>query len=1046
MIPRLNNSIPTSPEYKTFIRALRKTDFSGDICCDFSTRLITATDNSIYQILPEAVVFPKSQDDIVVLFNLGQRTHFQGITFSPRGGGTGTNGQSLSTGIIIDCSRHMNNILEINLEEQWVRVEPGVVLDQLNEELRPHEVFFAPNLSPSSRATLGGMINTDACGKGSRIYGRTSDHVLELSGVLVNGETFSSCPQNLGDVLSTQKGRMGEAVNFLQEVSESQSELIKKKFPKMSRFMSGYNLAKLHDSPGSLKFSEQETEDVEKNRKPSKEKNLSKKRIFNLNYLLSGSEGTLAMLTEAKVFLSPLPKHTQLLLVKYESFDDALSSAEQLLAFDPAAIETIDDTILSLAKEDEIYPQIKDFITDEGSRKTRAINLIEFSGVALEDVETKIQGLCTSIDSNKSKEHEATGFYWAKQVHERASLWELRKKGVGLLGNAPGNRKPIPFMEDTAVPPEHLADYIRDLKALLESHKLDYAMFGHVDVGCLHVRPALDMKDSVDEKRVREISDAVVALLQHYGGVMWAEHGRGFRSEYTPHFFGEELHQTLRKVKEVFDPHNQLNPGKLVTPYSHDSEVLPLESPLRGHQDRQISSELQAHYKPLVDCNGNGACFHYSPEVVICPSYKVTHNRLHSPKGRAGMMREWLRQWSLSHSEGTDKVLPVVLLEKTKNSLKKAEGEQDFSHDVYKALAECLACKACASQCPIHVDIPEFRSHFLELYHSRYLRPVRDYLVGYSEFSGKWMSEQPAVFNALLKLTASRWLMKQLGLQHMPAFSPVPLKKRLQKQQIPKWNPDRLRALSIKDKQKSVILLQDAFTGFYESQVVMESILLFKNLGYTVYMPPFHANGKPLHIKGFLKKFTETVKQNTRWLNDIAKFDIPIVVLDPAIALTYRDEYQRVLKESDSSLKADFEILLPQEWLLSQKKNLLPHNSSPKDLPPSHKYTLLGHCSEKAGALLSQEQWKQVFTLLGLELKLLPVGCCGMAGVYGHEVEHQSTSKGIYDLSWKAQIPADPFVRQNVLVTGFSCRSQVQRFENFRPMHPLQALLRALKT
>ncbi|MFL2737771.1 MAG: FAD-binding and (Fe-S)-binding domain-containing protein [bacterium] len=1043
MIPRLSHPESTPEIVQSFLAELRQSSFSGDIQHDYGTRLITSTDNSIYQVLPQAVVFPKNTGDIeAVLLLTAQQKFCQSIKITARGGGTGTNGQSLTKGIVLDCSRYMNRILEVNIKQGWVRVEPGVVLDQLNEHLVPHSVFFAPNLSPSNRATIGGMVNTDACGKGSRIYGRTSDHVLELSCVLSNGETLESVPLDENN-LSTYKqkpGVAGEVFKVVDQIVLEKADLIDEVFPKMSRFMTGYNLAKVYGNS---------------------EKN------FNLNYLLSGSEGTLAVLSELKLRLTDLPKYKRLLVVKYEQFDDALRDAQILVESDPAAIETIDEKILSLAKEDEIYLKIKDFIEDEKlksgkiNRPTRTISLIEFCGNNKNKLENQISALCKIIDAKKNKSGEATGYYKTADPQEIKSLWSLRKKGVGLLGNTKGERKPLPFVEDTAVPPENLAIYIRDFRKLLESYGLEYAMFGHVDVGCLHVRPALDLKNLEEEGWIRELSDQVVALVKKYGGVMWSEHGRGYRSEYTVEFFGEELHHDLRRIKEAFDPENRLNPGKIVTPISQETDkVVSIEGPLRGHKDRQIAPELLKEYETAVNCNGNGACFDYSSKNVMCPSSRITRNNVHSPKGRAGMMREWLRLVSLSSgieastSNNSSLNLSGFLqmnsaaknffyssYNKIKNTIRKNHGEYDFSHEVYKSMAGCLVCKACVTQCPVHVNVPEFRSKFLNHYHSRYLRPLKDYLVGSTETVGRLFSNIPRTANTIIKWPLIRNFMeKKIGLRDFPSYSPESVRQRLLDSNAAEFDLDNLNSFSQQEHESSVIFVQDAFTSFYESQLVLEFYELLRKLNYNVYVAPFHPNGKPLLVKGFLTQFRKVAEKNAKWLSHIACSRIPMVGLDPSVVLTYRDEYLKILGENE----LPFKVLLPQEFLVM---NSAKHSNYVAVVSKKlQEYQLLGHCTEKTDAQLSQKQWKEVFETFGLSLSLIPAGCCGMAGTYGHETEHYEESRGIYDLSWSDKIPQDPFLRQNILTTGFSCRSQIKRFEGFRPLHPLQVLLREIKS
>ncbi len=1021
MIPRLNLTLDQSlkPEYADFLAALEKTSFSGEIRGEFASRLISSTDNSIYQILPQAVVFPKNTADLVTLFQLANQPAYHQITFSPRGGGTGTNGQSLSPGIMIDCSKYMNQILEVNVAAGWVRVQPGVVLDQLNAALKPFGVFFAPSLAPSNRATIGGMINTDACGKGSRIYGRTSNHILELEWVLPDGTVGNSYSLDLPNLsqIKQQSNRLGEIYRQVDDIVTSKPELIAEVFPKLTRFMTGYNLAKVYDSD---------------------------RQHFNLNWLLAGSEGTLGVITEAKLKLTPIPKAQGLLVIHYRCFDDALLAAENLLKAEPAAIETIDETILQLAKTDVIYNDVKDFIGD-----AKAINLVEFVGEMESAVKEKIEKICAAIAHNINTPQEAIGYYLAKNAQETAKLWELRKKGVGLLGNKPGKRQPIALIEDTAVPPENLANYIGEFKSLLSEYKLEYAMYGHVDVGCIHVRPALDMKAPEDAALIRELSERVVALVRKYGGVMWGEHGKGFRSEYTPLFFGAELYQDLRKIKAAFDPYNQLNPGKIVTPFGSDATVVPLESPLRGEFDRQVSPELQLEYEAAFKCNGNGACFNYHPDQVMCPSSKETRDRIHSPKGRASLLREWLRQLELGSPPkpplkkgGLEEMgflfsQPANFPMKLWHTLEKYLGVYDFSHEVYAGMHGCLSCKACATQCPINVDIPEMKAKFLSLYYTRYLRPLRDYLIGYIETLAQWQSFAPRLVNTLTQNTLTLWLIRHsLNMVDPPVVSQFTVKQGLAARKAPEFNLEKLANLSESEKLNSVILVQDAFTSFYESDLFLDTYDFLTKLGYTVYMAPFFPSGKPLHVKGFLGKFGAIAHKNAQYFQQIADLNIPMIGIEPSIVLTYRDEYRKIIQTN-----VNFTIHLLQEFLSTQLDRM------PKIKPDYNhyqSYKLFGHCTEKTAALASQKQWQQIFNAVGLQLNLVETGCCGMAGIYGHEAEHYAESKGIYQMSWGQQLSENIGETNYILATGYSCRSQVKRFDGWQPLHPVQLLLKLI--
>ena len=683
MLPPLTEKEALSPQVLAFVEALKGSTFTGDVDTQYGGRLTAATDNSIYQVTPQAVLFPRSQADVQCILQLATQDEYNNVTFTARGGGTGTNGQSLTEGVVVDLSRHMNRIAEVNEAEGWAWVEPGVVLDQLNAHVKPYGLFFAPELSPSNRATIGGMVSTDASGKGSRLYGKTSNHVLALDVVLSDGSAFQSVPLNRAALQALKSGNdlVNKIYQGVDHIVTSKKELIKQRFPKLTRFLTGYNLAHAYNEEGH----------------------------FNLNALIAGSEGTVAFVSGIKVKLTPLPTVRRLIVIKYLSFDDSLRAANLLVQADPAAIETVDDKILILARQDVVWDRVGKFFSEPGDDRVKSINLIEFVGNDTDAVNADTQALCNTLDGLLGQAQEAVGYQVATSDADIASLWELRAKGVGLLGNTEGHRRPIPFVEDTVVPPEHLAAYIQEFRQLLDAHGLEYGMFGHVDVGCLHVRPALDMKDEKDERFIRVISDQVKNLVLKYGGVVWGEHGKGLRGEYMPEFFGQELYDDLRRIKQLFDPNNKLNPGKLVTPIDHPADVKKLDGvPLRGHRDRQIPKAVREGFNVSIHCNGNGACHNFDLDDVMCPSYKFTRDRLHSPKGRAGMIREWLRQ--LSH---TDYDLQTKDASHGNRAIPETM-DHDFSLEVFRAMDGCLSCKACTSMCPIKVDIPNLKAKFLK--------------------------------------------------------------------------------------------------------------------------------------------------------------------------------------------------------------------------------------------------------------------------------------------------------------------------------------------
>ncbi|KHD24652.1 membrane protein [Vibrio caribbeanicus] len=1010
MLPRLHSQSDVDPVVISFLDKLRQSGFSGDIESQYSSRLAVATDNSVYQQLPQAVVHPKTTQDVTLIGKLSAHSDFERITFSPRGGGTGTNGQSLTSGIVVDLSRHMNKVLEINEQEGWVRVQTGVVKDQLNDAVRPYGYFFSPDLSTSNRATLGGMINTDASGQGSLKYGKTSDHVLSLQAVFADGSVLES---DLSHGLPKEGEFAYQALKVTEQVCREKREQINKKFPPLNRFLTGYDLKNALDD---------ETNE------------------FDLTRVLCGAEGSLAFITEAKLNLTPIPKARTLVNVKYDSFDSALRNAPFMVEANALSVETVDSRVLNLAKQDIVWHTVSDLLTDVPGKDMQGINMVEFAGQDVDEVESQVSALTARIDQMlENGEAGIIGYQVCADVASIGRIYNMRKKAVGLLGAAKGRAKPVAFAEDTCVPPENLADFIAEFRELLDAKQLNYGMFGHVDAGVLHVRPALDLCDPKQEALMHQISDEVVKLVAKYGGLMWGEHGKGYRSEYGPEFFGQELFTELRRVKGAFDPHNKMNPGKICTPLESNAELVKVTDTKRGFYDRQIDVQVRDSFKQAMECNGNGLCFNYDTSSPMCPSMKVTADRRHSPKGRAGLVREWLRQLT---EQGID-ILDLekqtleqtasikTMLDRVRNSFNKRH-EYDFSHEVHEAMNGCLACKACASQCPIKVDVPSFRSRFLNIYYSRYQRPAKDYLVANIETMLPLMAKAPKVVNTALKqkwvqdLTASA-----VGYVDAPLMSVPTLEKRLSG--LKPFDLQALASLSKEDKANHVVIVQDPFTSYYDAEVVEDFANLIVKLGKTPVLLPFKPNGKAQHVKGFLKRFASNAANTAAFLQQVADIDIPLVGVDPALVLCYRDEYTEVLGDK----RGDFNVLTAHEWLeprLSQFEGVKEGAQEP--------WYLLAHCTEKTKMPNAEKEWGSIFKHFGAVLNTVPVGCCGMAGTFGHEVDKLQMSKDIYGLSWKPNLEQLP--KERCLITGYSCRSQVKRFEGMKVKHPVQALLSIL--
>ena len=1017
MIPRLAEVTPVQRHYLAFIDALKSAGFEGELNPDYANRTVLATDNSIYQVLPQAVIYPRNKADLQRLTRLSSQTEWQSIVISPRGGGTGTNGQSLTDGIVVDMSRHMNRILEINAAEGWARVEGGVVKDQLNAALKPHGYFFAPELSTSNRATIGGMINTDASGQGSVLYGKTRDHVLELTTVLLDGEELTSGPISNVDLdhLKRQPGLKGAIHRTVDDIFERRHDDIVARFPKLNRCLTGYDLAHIRDEEGR----------------------------FNLNTILCGSEGTLGFIAEAKLNVLRIPNCSALVNVRYDSFESSLRDAQTLMQAAPTSIETVDSRVLGLAKGDIVWNSVAEYFPVNEGEVVEGINLVEYTADSEEELKAGIKRLTDLLDELQGQPGKCNGYSVAWGDKAVKQIWGMRKKAVGLLGNAQGEARPVPFVEDTAVPPENLADFIMDFRAVLDREGLTYGMFGHVDAGVLHVRPALDMKDPEQMKTVRRVTDEVVRLTQHYGGLLWGEHGKGVRSEFAPKFFGD-LYPELQAIKRAFDPHNQLNPGKIAT----TEEAIPLLAidavKTRGDYDRTIPVESWEHQSEGMYCNGNGACFNYDPNDNMCPSWKGTRERKHSPKGRASLMREWIRVlgeqgWNTKEAAAAEqRRFPLIhWFPRAWNTWQRQRGDYDFSNEVYESMAGCLACKSCTGQCPIKVDVPEFRAKFLHLYYGRYLRPLKDYFIGLLEFIIPFLARRPFkwVYNALLGFKpVEAFLRNVAGMVDSPRIHRKQLSRIMRSLNIDWADASMLKGLNEAERKRSVVIVQDAFTSFFDTETTGEILECLQQLGFRVWVMPYRANGKPLHVHGFLKSFTWVAKRRQRDFAALADSGIPLVGVDPSMTLAYRSEYKKYL-EGDVA-----PVLLLQEFLALHKEQLAKYKPAIK----ADRATLLGHCTEKTNAAASMKDWDAIFQSLGLELTQQSVGCCGMAGTYGHETRNVKTSATIYDLSWRDTVDAIP--TNQLVATGYSCRSQVKRMQGVELQHPLQFILKQLRT
>ena len=628
-------------------QALQSRGFRGDFENRDSHQIAASTDNSIYQIRPRGILYPKTPQEVPKIFQTFEEGDFEGIHFTAKGGSTGTNGQSLNSSILIDFSRYCHHILNSELKKEggWIEVQPGVVLDQLRTYLKEKGFFFPPDLSPSSRATIGGMINTDACGIGSKSWGRTSNHVLELTWCTPQGKVLRASKGQQGFYFEGDSPLAQQWKGKITQILSSSENEISERFEKMPRFLTGYNL------PGFLEE--------------------------GLVPLLCGSEGTLGVLLSAKLRVLPIPPAKTLYIFGYSDFTQALEHGRSLLQFNPHAIETVDGTIVKMAFASDLGPKLKPLIPEFES--IAAVSLVELNSEM-----PSIQKLCEGF---------AIPFYYQTQNEiEKQTFWTLRKNGVGLLGRISGLSKPWPFVEDCAVPPEHLPEFIHEFRSLLDSENIEYGMFGHIDAGCLHVRPKINIYDRAEKQKIEWISTQVHELVQKYKGMIGAEHGKGLRSKYLPDYFGPTLYPLLRKIKSLIDPDDICNPGKIARPMESDKELLPIFDNFR---EGDPVNELTQNFQKAFECNGNGQCHHYHEDESICPSWRRTKDRRQSPKGRADLIRTWTKE----------------------------PNNKELQSDIIESLEGCLGCEACAHACPIEVNIPEMQVDFYAKVYEKEPRP-----------------------------------------------------------------------------------------------------------------------------------------------------------------------------------------------------------------------------------------------------------------------------------------------------------------------------------
>lgn len=908
---------------------------------DRATRVVYATDNSIYQLEPAGVALPHSAADIVRLLT-DNATSPDPRPVVARGGGTGTNGQSLTTGLMIDCKRHLNEVISLDLDECTAWVQPGIVTDELNRRLAPHGLFWAPHTSTTSRATVGGMIATDAAGKGSLVHGRTHRHVEALDVVLADGSTFRAEPLPLAEAEARAAGTDRAAAIWRGILDLPIDEDTDLGLPELARGFSGYGVDRLR-----------------------------RDGLVDPVPLLVGSEGTLAVTTAAKLRLTPRPEHTVLVIAGYDSFDDALRDAVDLRPTEPSAIESFDERTLDAGRASPAWPALEPVVGNGGG----SVLLLEYAGEHPPDADAIVAAIAAN---GRSSTHRVV-----HDASEQKMAWKVRADAVGLLakivvGAPERSARPTAFVEDCAVPVANMCAFIADFRSTLDEFGVEYAMFGHADVGCVHVRPALDLTDPEHETLVRTITDRVVDVVGAHGGVLWGEHGRGFRGDPVERFLSADTIELMRRVKTVFDPDDRLNPDKLYRPIDSSDPIVALDAaPLRGHANRRVPLEVRAEYESAFACNGNGLCHHHSETEVMCPSYKASGDPALSPKGRADLMRAWLG----------------------------GPRDPEFEDQLAENFGQCLSCSACTGRCPVEVDVTELKSQFLERYHSTRRRPLAHHVLRRFESLAALAAKTPSLARAGAGAAG-----RMLDLVDLPT----------PKSAVPHGAP----TFSTDGDPLDLVVIPDVFTSIIEPATLAASVRVLRHVGYSVAVARFRPSGKFEHVKGMRSAFGRAAAAQRQLVEEIAASGARAVSIEPAVSLLHGHEY-RIMDPAHPS-----EAVHHLADVLVERIDRLGVAEEPMAVQ------LFGHCTETALSPQWVDAWEQLLRAAGHEVQRASAGCCGMAGIFGHERANRDTSSRLWELGWSNAIDTS----RATVATGYSCRSQAERHGLAGVDHPVHLL------
>ena len=940
----------------------------GEVRFDPYSRLLYSTDASIYQMEPIGVVIPRTTDDVqaVVEFAAGE-----GLPVLPRSGGTSLAGQTVNHAIVLDFSKYLNIVLEVNAEEGWARVQPGIILEQLTKQVANHGLQYAPDPTTANRACVGGGIGNNTCGAHSVIYGKTLDHIKELDVVLSDGSRAHFAPLTADELEGrlSAGGLEGDIYRGVMRIAAEQQEEIDRTYAKIQRRVSGYNLDEFVPPAGLT-------------------------GPVNLARMVVGSEGTLCVVTEAKVNLVARPTMTSLSVLHFRSVFDASEATMKALGHDPSSVELIDKMILDRCREALGQSRLLSFIEGDPG----AMLLVEFYGENEAELTRKMDALKRDI-----------GLAYAcvniLDRAEQAAVWNVRKGGLGLLMSIRGDAKPIPFVEDPAVDPSVMGDFVRRFDEIVTSHGTTAGYYGHAAVGCLHIRPMISLKNREGIDKMVSIGDAVSDLIKEFGGSMSGEHGDGIvRGVWTRKMFGDRIYNAFRELKHTWDPQDIMNPGKIIdTPpmtenlrYGAAYEPLHLETKLDFTSDFGFSGAVEM-------CNGMGAC--RKLDGTMCPSFMATRDEEHSTRGRANLLRAALSGRMPEGAEGsiTDQRL----------------------HD---ALDLCLECKACKAECESGVDMAKLKYEFLNRYQERHGVPLRSRLFGNINALNRLGSRYAPMTNWI----AGNGLGKAL-VSALLGISSRRQQPRFARQSLPDWFAQRDRTRLSAAKFGAVALYNDTFMNYNYPEIGIAAVELLEAAGYEIRLVNGGCCGRPMISKGMLDQARELARSNMAGLYDYARQGIPIVGCEPSCLLTLRDEYPEFVPGEQARVVAENSFLIDEFLAKAKSDDRL--DLTFKDV--EKRVLFHGHCHQKA--MVGTEHSLAALRLVpGYEVELINAGCCGMAGSFGFEKEHYDISMQIGGLALFPSIESKP--DWEVAVMGVSCRQQVEHGTGRKARHLVEIL------